>query len=221
MRVTVYRRQRLTSQLLIPEFLCGRLPTVRRRCRQVIRRAIASRSLRSAVEHEPFIPIEEAPGQLVLAMPDKLVEMEHVLLSPLSNELKEATFVQDRVAWYGTLMDLYRSALDEFWFCLTMLGSHGKLMPLSGPDDRRRVRDARGILTKLIRGWPAFCELDDRFTDHLLTPATGFQWGSRVWELLREMGRPDVIFKLQKVDPEDAPELLEAAIKRGSGEENG
>jgi hypothetical protein len=161
---------------------------------------------------EPRDSIDDTPGQIVLEKPHKLVEMEHVILQPVIDDLCESTYESDRGDWYVKMKQLVWSGFDEFWFCLAMLASDRFILPIKTPYDGVRVEDCRLLLRKIHRWWPTFCRLEDRFAGNMLDPLPGYRWGRVVWGFLRAIGHEEVIFRLQKVDAEEGGELIGRAV---------
>jgi hypothetical protein len=195
----------MNPKLLIPEFLCGKEAVVRRHARRVIRRAIVEGGIPQVMASETFIHIDDAPGQIILDHVEPWLTDDHVLLEPFAEVLLELLrSPDDRNGWYERSRRLHWEILDEFWACLIMLAESDRMLPIKTRYDNQRPHDCRSVLRKMLKWWPDFCALDDRFYDGMLHPEPGYRWGRATWGLLRGMGQEHVISELKELDVEDA-----------------
>ncbi len=194
----------------IPAILCGRHAGVVRQWRRVAKRAVALGSIVEAVADLEFVPIDETPGNLILAGDGgPLVEGENVILYPAVDELLDAvqqSCGEDHARWVPRWDAMVVPALDHFWFALSALAPQGRADAhlYKHPE---KAEKSLVLLRKLVRWWPEFCKLDDRFSEGMALPQNGYRWGRATWGLVRNMGMTDAwIRELQFMDPEEARE---------------
>jgi hypothetical protein len=175
----------------------------------VIKAAFDCGSLATSVAKEAFIPIDVAPAHIILDHVHKSItdEGEYIWLQPFGEAFYDRMPTDDRGAWYALTRQFLWETLDEFWMCLAFLGDDLRL-PIKTPYDAQRPQDCRYILLQLLNWWGEFEVLDHRFYDGILSPQPGYEWARATWDLLRAMGREDVIPQLREMDSVEAGAYL-------------
>jgi hypothetical protein len=200
----------------IPVFLCGTHAAVRRSCTKIAKLAIKLKSIEQAVESEEFIDIDDAPGHLIFQGPTQLAVAENVILYPFWRDLFDLVDPNDvdRENYYQQTKSLVLPALDHFWRSLAFLADHPEF-PLGTSYDQERTEVSTQILTKLLRWWPAFQRLEDRFYGGYGITYEGYKWGRATWGPARDLGADTAFIRhMQTVDTEDAADMLKELIRR-------
>jgi len=209
-------------KLIVPAFLCGQYPEVKRRFRTVWKRAVKLNSLKEALAKSEWIHIDDTPGELLCERPWSR-HMDHVILSVIADEHTDLDHLPDRDAWRESLKHLMWPALDEFWFCLAM-AAHSislPLTPISGkppaavdlPIYDELVENARYMLSRILRWWPDFERLQKRLYSGALELRPWALWMGGTWSLLRAIGHEKFIFDMRDLDMEEAGFRLMSFMK--------
>ena len=198
------------TPLPIPSCLIGKLSVVRPKWRSITRRAVKSLCWETALADEPWLDVRDAPGHLVLGG-GRFFEGENVLLAVVVEELERACY------WSGTALEeaypvmkeMILGGLEVFWFCLAALGDAPVWIAPCESFKREKASIARTALAGLLRWWPAFCALSDRFCSRMPGFGGWETWGLRVFYLCKHLGcSKGDLEQLASVDAVEGARLL-------------
>ena len=211
-----------TDPLLFPRILCGKHGDVKREWKKVCRKALRTGDWEIALKDVEFIPIEQTPGWFVLDGPSPLLREQGdcvlaynviIQMSDLVYEMYRKK--KDRDEMFQIMAPLVISESTHFWFALSLLGGMPTLLPPADDYCDNPKPIARVLLANLLRWWPVFVELEDRF--ELWVPTDKkmprwISWGGRALGLCYSWGRwrsSDDLDKLKAInDPHEAASLM-------------
>ena len=196
----------------IPAAICGRHGKCRQKWRRIVRRAVKVGSWDQVRETTSWVDPSDAPGLLVLAGYNPLVEGDNTLVYLIHDELANACYdnksgCQER--GYPMHKAMVLAGLPSFWFCLGMLADVGNVFLECESFRREKKLMAGRILSAMLRWWPEFCRLNDRL--HWGPPEyTGWsQWSLQPQKFCARLGVPDKkIDELSMLDPSEAGAAL-------------
>ena len=185
------------EQLLIPKALCGIHKNAGRAWKKITRKAIKARNWDPALEGQEFIPLRDAPGNLVISGPYKELQGEHVLLYEVMNHLTHETHLgHEHVPESNALREvLILDGLKRFWFCLALLGADSMwfIEKIFGTDPASR-RTAAVALPVMLEWLPTFVALEPRFLFGIIRLRKP-GWANRIFGLCSNMGVSEEIIK--------------------------
>jgi len=182
-----------SEELLIPKALCGTHKNVGRAWRRITRKALKARNWDPALDGQEFVPLKDAPGDLVIAGPYKELQGEHVLLYEVMNHLTHETYLgHEHIPESNALREiLILDGLSRPWFCLALLGADSmwfiEKVAFTDPASRRTAAVA---LERMLELLPAFVALEPRFLDGIIRLRTP-GWAHRLFGLCSNMGVPE------------------------------
>jgi hypothetical protein len=201
-----------SSALMIPALLCAPEREVKRKWRQVAKRYLATSSWDDAWAGLAMMPIDDAPGDIMLSKGPMGADRGNVLLYPVVDDLFEAAYRDaDRAGTWHVMRDALVSGVRTPWFALAVLGSNNSpLLPYNVPGVPL-AQAARSVLEGLVHWWDAFVRVERRFSLGGVLPGAWPNWSRVPIQLAAELGVTEKEWiKLDCVDARTAGERFRA-----------
>lgn len=218
--VTIYNKDTVNEQLLVPKALWGRYRNVKPKWIRIVKKALKTGSWDAALEGKEMIRVEDMPGNMILKGPDSFCQGDNLLLYVVGEELMHTALVgaynEKRTSQEILHRELVLQGMNYFWFALGMLA--GSCIPNKTDYEAEKPQVWRKILEGILNWWPHFCQIDEKIK-YSGTPLEETEsmptW--YFWVLLhyQEIGAPiEEIRKLKPVDPVLAIETLRQWLKK-------
>lgn len=160
----------------IPVRLIGRSPKVASSWRTITKRAARAGNWDTALQGMDMIPIDHAPGDLLLHHFAGPHDWTNVALHAVHDHFATDTRREDRAEWGALERRLLLDGINRFWFCIASLDGHWSLILDQAPNDLKAGM-ARQILTAFVHWWPEFIRLSPRFLTIGDEPFPWPRWG--------------------------------------------
>ena len=203
----------------VPRLLIGTHREVTPRWRAIVRRRMSLASWEEALAGEEFVPLADAPGDIVLSGPSLLVQGPNVLVYPVMEtilHLARNPRDPDRRLQTRLISDLTFSGMKNLWFAIAMLMPGTFLDPMAEESDQVPV--ARRALEMLLGWWPQLCALAPRYSYQGL-PCPWGSWSGFVRRCCVVIGmRLEDSNSLIEIDPLEAGSRIGLWLAARSGQ---